>query len=99
VPPLHTPEEADKLATAFLVEDKTQRPIATLYPLARAQLIIKDATITRKIPQAIHFVAGSQEIQKYLMKRNTWSQLTLDDINWEAHGSSHSFQRPQGATW
>jgi hypothetical protein len=86
--------KADKLATAFMVEDKTRRQTATLFPSARAQLIIKDVSVTRKIPQAIRFATGSQEIRKYLMNCNTWSKQTLDDINWEAHGSSHSSLRP-----
>jgi exonuclease III len=86
--------EADRLATEYMQEDHTRRPIVALFPSAKAQLLIQGASVTRKIPQAIRFAAGCKDIQQYLRERNTWSENTLDDINWDAHGSSHSHHRP-----
>jgi hypothetical protein len=53
--------EAYKLATAYsMVEDTTLRPTVKLFPTVQAQLIFKDVSITRKLPQAIRFAAGSK---------------------------------------
>lgn len=87
--------EADKLATAYMQEDTTRRPIAALFPSAKAQLIIKGKSVTRKLPFAIRYEAGSIGIRTYLKDRNSWTERTLDDIHWDSHGSSHSFHRPQ----
>jgi hypothetical protein len=87
--------EADRLATLFMKEDQTRRPIAKLFPSAKAQLIINDAPVTRKIPQAIRLTDGSIEIRKYLLERNLWTEHILGNIYWEAHGASHSYHRPQ----
>jgi hypothetical protein len=59
--------EADQLVTAFMREAQTRRPIAKLFPSAKPQLIIKDASVTQKIPHAIRFEAGSIEIHKILV--------------------------------
>jgi hypothetical protein len=86
--------EADRLATEYMQEDQTRRPIVTLFPTAKAQLIMKGASVTRKIPQAIRFAAGSILIQKYLVERNAaWTTNILNDIHWDAHGDSHSHHR------
>jgi hypothetical protein len=87
--------EADKLATVFMQEDTTRRPIATLFPSAKAQLIIKGKSVTRKLPFAIRYEAGSIGIRKYLKDRNSWTERTLNDIHWDSHGASHSYHRPQ----
>jgi hypothetical protein len=76
-------------------EDLIRRPTVALFPAAKAQLLIQDVSVTRKIPQAIRFAAGSGPIQAYLMERNNWTQQTLDNIHWEAHGASHSHHRAQ----
>jgi exonuclease III len=86
--------EADCLATEYMSEDKTRRPIVELFPTAKAQLIIKTTSVTRKLPQAIRFAAGSIGIRAYLKERNLWTEATLDGINWEAHGASHNYHRP-----
>ena len=52
-----------------------------LFPLAKAQLIIKQASVTRKIPQMIQFAAGSIGIWVYLMEHNLWTEAILDDIH------------------
>jgi hypothetical protein len=49
----HLNIEADKLATEYMQEDRTHRPIAALFPSAKVQLIIKDVSITRKIAMTI----------------------------------------------
>jgi hypothetical protein len=86
--------EADRLATEYMQEDQTRRPIVALFPTAKAQLIIKGASVTRKIPQAIRFAAGSILIRKYLVERNAaWTTSIFDDIHWDAHGDSHSHHR------
>jgi hypothetical protein len=54
--------EANRLATEYMQEDKTRQLIVALFPSAKAHLIINDATVTRKIPQAIRFKAGSFKI-------------------------------------
>jgi hypothetical protein len=73
-------------------EDRTRRPIAALFLSAKVQLIIKDVSITRKIPMAIRSAAGSLGIRKeYLQERNNWSEATLDDVHWDAHCASHSY--------
>jgi hypothetical protein len=85
--------EADLLATEYLKETDTNRPIALLFPTAKCQLIINGKSITRKIPECIRFEAGSIGIRSYLMNRNLWNEQTLDDINWDAHGAGHSSHR------
>jgi hypothetical protein len=87
--------EADRLATKYMKEDLTRRPRVALFPSAKAQLIIQNASVTRKIPQAIRYAVGSKDIQSYLMERNMWSRITIEDIHWDAHGASHSHHRPQ----
>ncbi len=87
--------EADRLATEYMQEDLIRRPTVALFPTAKAQLLIKDVSVTRKIPQSIRFAAGSGPIQAYLMERNKWTRQTLDTIHWEAHGASHSHHRSQ----
>jgi hypothetical protein len=52
-------------------------------------------TVTRKIPQAIRYEAGSVGIRQYLMQRNTWTEPILDSIIWDAHGAGHSYHQPQ----
>ena len=86
--------EADRLATAYMTKDRTRRPTVALFPSAKAQLIIKGASVTRQLPQAIRFAAGSIGIRQYLMERNGWSEDTLDEVHWEAHGACHSSHRP-----
>jgi hypothetical protein len=87
--------EADWLMKEYMAEDKTRWPIG-LFPLAKAQLIITEASATRKIPQVIHFAAGSIALRPYLMERNLWMEQTMDDITtWDAHGASHSYHHPQ----
>jgi hypothetical protein len=86
--------EADWLATsAYIQEDTTRRPIAALFPSAKAQLLIKGKSLTRKLPQTIHFEAGSVGIRTYLKDRNAWAKRTLDNIHWDSHGVSHSFHQ------
>jgi hypothetical protein len=87
--------KADWLATAYMQEDLTCRPVVALFPTAKVQLIIREASVTRQIPQAIRFAAGGTDIQEYLMERNAWTQRTFEDIHWEAHGAGHSHHRPQ----
>jgi hypothetical protein len=88
--------EADKLATEYMVEDKVRQPTVSLFPTAQAQLIMNETSITRKLPNAIRFAAGSKDIRIYLMKQNVWTLglNTLDSVNWEAHVTSHSYHRP-----
>jgi hypothetical protein len=76
-------------------EDQTQHPVAALFPLAKAQFIIKEASVTRKIPQAICYTAGNTDIRDYLMERNSWTENTLDDIHWHAHGVGHLHHQTQ----
>jgi hypothetical protein len=78
--------EANRLATAYMVEDQTRRPKAFLFEMAAAQFLIKDVSISQKLQQAIRFKAGSKGIRDYLQNQNTWSMPTLDEVNWEAHG-------------
>jgi hypothetical protein len=85
---------ADKLATEYMQEDRTHRPTAALFPSAKVQLIIKDVSITRKIPMVIRSAAGSLGIRTYLQERNTWSEATLNNVHWDTHGASHSYHRP-----
>ena len=87
--------EADRLATEYMTEDETHRPTVTLFPTAKAQLIIGGVSVTRKIPQALRFAAGSGPIRQYLRERNEWTEQTLEEIDWDAHGASHSYHRPQ----
>ena len=84
--------QADTLATAALQEASTHRKVA-LFPTAKCQLILAGASITRRIPQAIRFQAGAKDIQEYLRERNKWTQDTLDEIDWTAHGAAHSHHR------
>jgi hypothetical protein len=86
--------KADRLATAYMVEDPTRRPKALLFESAAAQFLIKDVSVTQKLPQTIRFEAGSKGIHKYLQTCNAWNTATLESVNWEAHGSSHSYHRP-----
>jgi hypothetical protein len=86
--------EADRLATAYLQQQNPRLPIALLFPTAKCQLIINKKSVTRKIPQTIRFETGSIDIRSYLTQRNLWTEATLDTINWDAHGASHSFHRP-----
>jgi hypothetical protein len=62
--------KADRLATEYVQEDLHRRPIAALFPSAKAQLIINGKLITHKIPQVICFAVGSLQIRQYLMERN-----------------------------
>jgi hypothetical protein len=87
--------EADRLATEYMVQDQVRRPTVALFPSAKAQLLINEKTITRKLPQAIRFAAGSIGIRAYLRERNEWTEPILDSVNWEAHGAGHSHHRPQ----
>jgi hypothetical protein len=87
--------EADRLSTEYMQEDLTRRPTVTLFPSASAQLLIAEASITRNIPQAIRFAAGTTALKEYLMERNTWTKTIMNDIDWEAHGASHSHHQPQ----
>jgi hypothetical protein len=57
-------------------------------------MIINDDSVTRKLPQAIRFEAGSIIIRPYLMERNAWTEPTLDSINWDAHGAGHCYHQP-----
>jgi hypothetical protein len=86
--------EADKLATEYLTEAHPKRPIALLFPSAKCQLIVNEKSVTRKIPQTLRFEAGSIGIRSYLTQHNLWTEATLDTVNWDAHGASHSFHRP-----
>jgi hypothetical protein len=86
--------EADRLATEFLQADEPRQPIALLFPSAKCQLIVNNKSVTQRIPQALRYKAGSTEIRKYLMHQNTWTEQTLDDVNWDAHGAGHSYHRP-----
>jgi hypothetical protein len=45
--------EADRLATAYMVEDIQRRPTVNLFPSAKAQLLINNSSVTRKLPEAI----------------------------------------------
>jgi hypothetical protein len=87
--------EVDCLATKYMKEDTQRWPLVDLFPLAHAKLIIKQKLVTRKIPQTIRHAAGSIHLRQCLMERNQWTIQILDDINWEAHESSHSYHRPQ----
>jgi hypothetical protein len=74
--------EADRLAMEYMQEDLIWQPIAAIFPSAKAQLI--------------HFFASDGiQIRQYLLERNEWSERTLDKINWESHGASHSYHWPQ----
>ncbi len=57
--------EADRLATAYMQEDLTRRPVVTLFPTAKVQPIIQEASVTRRIPQAIRFAAGMKDMEEY----------------------------------
>jgi hypothetical protein len=85
--------EADRLATEYMQEDHIRRPQVALFPSAKAQLLINDVSITRKIPQSIRFAAGLGPIKKYLKTCNTWTDQILDKVDWEAHGNSRSSHR------
>ncbi len=87
--------EADRLATEYMQEDHIRRPTVALFPSAKAQFLIQDVSVTRKIPQAIRYAAGSKPIRTYPMERNQWTERTMDEIDWNAHGASHSHHRPQ----
>ena len=87
--------ETDRLATAYMQEDLTRRPVVALFPTAKVQLIIQEASVTRRIPQAIRLAAGMKDMEEYLLDRNSWTKQTFDDIHWEAHGAGHSHHRPQ----
>jgi hypothetical protein len=45
--------EANCLATKYMKEDLQRQPVVALFPSAKAQLIIRNASVTRKIPQSI----------------------------------------------
>jgi hypothetical protein len=81
--------EADRLATDYL-ETSQSAGRASLFPTAKCQLLIDDETVSRKLPLAIRFQAGKGPLLEYIMNRNSWSQETLQSINWPAHGSAHS---------
>jgi hypothetical protein len=69
--------EADRLATEFLTVAKYAGR-ASLFPSAKCQLLIDGATVSQKLPMAIHFQVGKEPLQSYLRQRNTWSQETLE---------------------
>jgi hypothetical protein len=88
--------EADRLVTKYMQEDLVRRPpTVNLFSSAKVQFLIKDVSVTRKIPQAIRFAAGSDPIKEYLMERNVWTAQTLSKIDWDAHDASHSYHRSQ----
>jgi hypothetical protein len=84
--------QADTLATAALKDALTYSKVA-LFPTAKCQLLLAGKSITRKIPQAIRYQAGLENIQTYLMERNKWNQATFHEIAWEAHGKAHAHHR------
>ena len=86
--------QADSLATEALKDAPTYRAVA-LFPTAICQLIVGGASVTRKIPQAIRFQAGFQNIRTYLLERNRWSPATFEEIDWTSHGAAHSHHRDQ----
>ena len=45
--------ETNRLAAEYMIKDETHQPIVTLFPTAKAHLIIQDVTVTRNLPQAI----------------------------------------------
>jgi hypothetical protein len=61
--------EADQLATEYMQEDLIRPPNVTLFPSAKAQFLIEDVSVTRKIPQSIRYAAGSKPIRTYLIRR------------------------------
>jgi hypothetical protein len=86
--------EADRLTTEYMTEDKERRPTVSLFLSVKAQLIINDDSVTRKLPLAIHYAAGSILIRPYLMNIVAWTEQTLDSINWDAHGAGHLYHQP-----
>jgi hypothetical protein len=72
--------QADALATEALADAPTYPKVA-LFPTAKCQLILAGKSITRKIPQAIRYQGGVNNIQTYLMERNQWSKETFHKIS------------------
>jgi hypothetical protein len=72
-------------------EDKTRRPIVALFPSAKAHLIINEATVTCKIPQAIRFEAGSLKIRE-----ETYENTCRNEMNGQNAPLTKSTGKPTG---
>lgn len=57
-------------------------------PLARTHLLLSDGTVTGKYSSVLLHEASTKPLLEYIRKKNNWSELTLQTINWEAHSTA-----------
>jgi hypothetical protein len=78
--------EADQLASEFLQENEQQRPIALLLPTVKCQLIASKWKTSNSENTTANLKQEAWTSAITSWKCNKWTEQTLDDINWDAHG-------------
>ena len=61
------------------------RPVNLLYH-TKTDLIINDEYITSNMKQNIRIAFGTGPMREYLQEKWKWTDATIEDIDWEAHG-------------
>lgn len=80
--------DADHLANHYQKTQGYPQPRVTMFPTTKAQLNIKEATITYKYKQAIRHADSAPALLQYIQTRNRWTETTLRQVHWEAHSSA-----------
>ena len=74
---------ADKLATEYMNQHPTPRPISALVPSARCLLQIKNATIHEQHNPRVREAVALPDLYSYLKEKYAWDQPIINDINWK----------------
>jgi hypothetical protein len=80
--------DADRIAAEYHELFHPQMKYAIMSPNTRAHLLFHDGTVTSKYDEAISFQATAPPLQAYIARKYSWNELTVNRINWIAHGQA-----------
>ena len=85
--------DADRFAGMYQDQHGKYQPTVPLMPNTGAQLHLSDATVTTKYKQAIAYADTAPALRQYIAERNHWTEATMQQIDWKAHGTALKRQR------
>lgn len=80
--------DADLMATTYQCEHGMSRPEVLLTDTAGVHLVTPRGSATKDYDSAIRYQATKPGLSKHIQERYEWSDRTMSNVNWTAHGSS-----------
>jgi hypothetical protein len=80
--------DADHMAGLYQDDHGNERPCVIMSPRAGVHLEFPSGTVLSHYARSLRRECTTEPLQRYLQHRNNWTQQTMKQINWAAHGEA-----------